>query len=242
MSPGEQLHRQDAAGPCGGRDGQHRRSASGVQDFAEDASPQYAGLAERADADGQQRSAAKEDRKAFEFADRRDDAADNIATRYATMARAGLTVKDLQWPALDRLAIKDSRDLLLIDGFPPHPRAGEAKALVADSLKSDAYRATFEREAAEWATPGVGRQPGLPARTALNESLDQASAATAFPCGCEAKCQDSSISRASCGSPEFVRQAWVAATAQGLKAVGHRPTAGDRCGREQRATPACGRD
>ena len=113
------------------------------------------------------------------------------------MARAGLTVKDLQGPALDRLAIKDSRDLLLIDGFPPHPRASEAKALVADSLKSDAYRATFEREAAEWATPSMGRQPGLPARTASNESLDQASASTASPCSCEAKCQDSSISRAS---------------------------------------------
>jgi hypothetical protein len=30
------------------------------------------------------------------------------------------------------------------------------------------------------------------------------------------------------GSPEFVRQGWVAATAQGLKAVGHTPTAADR--------------
>ena len=30
------------------------------------------------------------------------------------------------------------------------------------------------------------------------------------------------------GSPEFVRQGWIAATAQGLKAVGHTPTAGDR--------------
>ena len=40
------------------------------------ASPQYAGLAERAYADDQQRSLAKEDRKAFEFADRRDEAAD----------------------------------------------------------------------------------------------------------------------------------------------------------------------
>jgi hypothetical protein len=30
------------------------------------------------------------------------------------------------------------------------------------------------------------------------------------------------------GSPEFVRQGWIAATAQGLKAVGHSPTAGDR--------------
>ena len=30
------------------------------------------------------------------------------------------------------------------------------------------------------------------------------------------------------GSPEFARQGWIAATAQGLKAVGHTPTAGDR--------------
>jgi len=30
------------------------------------------------------------------------------------------------------------------------------------------------------------------------------------------------------GSPEFVRQGWIAATAQGLKAVGHTPTAGDQ--------------
>jgi hypothetical protein len=30
------------------------------------------------------------------------------------------------------------------------------------------------------------------------------------------------------GSPEFVRQAWIAASAQGLKAVGHTPTPGDK--------------
>jgi hypothetical protein len=30
------------------------------------------------------------------------------------------------------------------------------------------------------------------------------------------------------GSPEFVRQGWIAAAAQGLKAVGHTVTAGDR--------------
>ena len=30
------------------------------------------------------------------------------------------------------------------------------------------------------------------------------------------------------GSPEFVRQGWIAATAQGLKAVGHTATVGDR--------------
>ena len=86
-------------------------------------SPQYAGLAERAYAEEQQRTAAKEDRKALEYASRRDDAADSIAGRYATMASAGLTIKDLQGPALERLAVKDSRDLLLIDGFPTHPRA-----------------------------------------------------------------------------------------------------------------------
>ena len=30
------------------------------------------------------------------------------------------------------------------------------------------------------------------------------------------------------GSPEFIRQGWIAAAAQGLKAVGHTPTIGDR--------------
>ena len=58
-----------------------------------EASPQHAGLAERAHADDQQRSATKEDRKAFEYASRRDDAANSIADRYATMASAGLTVR-----------------------------------------------------------------------------------------------------------------------------------------------------
>ena len=285
-----------------------------------EASPQYAGLAERAYADDQQRSVAKEDRKAFEFADRRDDAADSIAARYTTMARAGLTVKDLQGPALDRLAIKDSRDLLLIDGLPPHPRAGEAQTLVADSLKSDAYRATFDRETAEWSTPGVGRQPGISSgiwpRTATIDSPEPASQSPASPADAKQSVKtpvsaerpgtetnsirsDGDIAekrRASLcpvppledrfnvkriglvekeyhfrdqagkvaftdkfmsmstgsespaaikamvdraaergwetvrlnGSPEFVRQGWIAATAQGLKAVGHTVTAGDR--------------
>jgi len=280
------------------------------------ASPQHAGLAERAYAQDQQRSAAKEDRKAFEYASRRDDAANSIADRYATMASAGLTVKDLQGPALDRLAIKDSRDLLLIDGFPPHPRAGESKALVVDSLKSDSYRTTFNRETAEWAMSGVGRQPGPTSRTASNEALDQASAASASPAepkqsakappsaerngtdinsmrsegdsvekaravfrpvppledrfnvkriglaekeyhfrdqagkvaftdkfmsistGSEsAAAIKAMVDRAAergwetvrlSGSSEFVRQGWIAATAQGLKAVGHTVTAGDR--------------
>ena len=277
-----------------------------------EASPQYAGLAERAYADDQQRSATKEDRKALEFADRREDAADSIAARYATMARAGLTVKDLQGPALDRLAIKDSRDLLLIDGFPPHLRAGEAKALVADSLKSDAYRAAFDRETAEWTTHDVGRQPGLAARAPTNELGDRAIPAPASQTNLKQGVKTPEVSeqggadinsmrsagenaqkrraippledrfnvkriglvekvyhfrdqagkvaftdkfmsistgsespaaikamvdRAAergwetvklIGSPEFVRQGWIAATAQGLKAVGHTPTAGDR--------------
>ena len=45
----------------------------------QEVSPQYAGLAERAYADEQQRSAEKEDRKTLEYASRRDDAADSIA-------------------------------------------------------------------------------------------------------------------------------------------------------------------
>ena len=147
----------------------------------QEVSPQHAGLADRAYADEQQRSAAKEDRKAFEYASRRDDAADSIAGRYATMVSAGLTVKDLQGPALERLAIKDSRDLLLIDGFPPHPRASEAKVLVSDSLKSEAYRATFDRETAEWASPGVGRPAGISARTVSGELPDQVRASIAMP-------------------------------------------------------------
>lgn len=273
-------------------------------------SPQYAGLAERAYAEDQQRSAAKEDRKALEYASRRDDAADSIAGRYATMASAGLTIKDLHGPALDRLAVKDSRDLLLIDGFPPHPRASEAKALVADSMKSDAYLATFDRETAEWAMPGVGRTTSLSARPVAGELPEQVRASGAKPdakqggtaprpaerVGADINSMRSegdtaekrraipplqdrfnvkrigliekeyhfrdqagkvaftdrfmSISTASespaaikamvdraaergwetvrlTGSPEFVRQGWIAATAQGLKAVGHTATVGD---------------
>jgi hypothetical protein len=274
-------------------------------------SPQYAGLAERAYAEDQQRSAAKEDRKALEYVSRRDDAADSIAGRYATMASAGLTIKDLQGPALERLAVKDSRDLLLIDGFPPHPRASEAKALVADSMKSDAYLATFDRETAEWAMPGVGRTTSFSARAASGEPPEQVRASSAMPeakqggtaprseerVGADINLMRSegdtaekrraippledrfnvkriglidkeyhfrdqagkvaftdklmSISTGSespaaikamvdraaergwetvrlVGSPEFVRQGWIAATAQGLKAVGHTATPGDR--------------
>ena len=274
-------------------------------------SPQYASLAERAHAEEQQRSAAKEDRKALEYASRRDDAADSIAGRYATMASAGLTIKDLQGPALDRFAVKDSRDLLLIEGFPPHPRASEAKALVADSMKSDAYRATFDRETAEWAMPGVVRATSFSARAVSGELPEQVRAPSAMPdakqggtaprseerVGADINSMRSegdtaekrraippledrfnvkrigliekeyhfrdqagkvaftdkfmSISTGSespaaikamvdraaergwetvrlIGSPEFVRQGWIAATAQGLKAVGHTATPGDR--------------
>jgi hypothetical protein len=274
-------------------------------------SPQYAGLAERAYAEEQQRSAAKEDRKALEYASRRDDAADSIAGRYATMASAGLTIKDLQGPALDRLAGKDSRDLMLIDGFPPHARASEAKALIADSLKSDVYRATFDRETAEWAMPGAGRPTGTPTRLVSDEIPDQLRAPAAIPdakpggkapqsaeqaatdinsmrsegdtaekrraippledrfnvkrigliekeyhfrdqagkvaftdkfmsisTGSESPAAiKAMVDRAAergwetvrlVGSAEFVRQGWIAATAQGLKAVGHTVTAGDR--------------
>jgi hypothetical protein len=274
-------------------------------------SPQYADLAERAYAEEQQRSAAKEDRKTLEYASRRDDAAESIAGRYATMASAGLTIKDLQGPALDRLAIRDSRDLLLIEGFPPHPRASESKALVSDSLKSDAYRATFDRETAEWATPGVVRATSFSARAVSDELLERARTSGAMPdvkqggttsrsaepvaadinamrpegdtaekrraippledrfnvkriglvekeyhfrdqagkvaftdkfmsisTGSESPAAiKAMVDRAAergwetvrlNGSPEFVRQGWIAATAQGLKAVGHTVTAGDR--------------
>jgi hypothetical protein len=276
-----------------------------------DVSPQYAGLAERAYVEEQQRSSAKEDRKALEYASRRDDAANSIAGRYATMASAGLTIKDLQGPALERLAIKDSRDLLLIEGFPPHPRASEAKAMVAESLVSDAYRVTFDRETAEWTTPGAVRPAGTPARAVSEEIPDQLRASAAMPdakpSGKASPSADlpstninsmrsdgdtaekrraippledrfnvkriglvekeyhfrdqagkvaftdkfMSISTGSQspaaikamvdraaergwgtvrlnGSPEFVRQGWIAATAQGLKAVGHTATVGDR--------------
>ena len=274
-------------------------------------SPQYAGLAERAYAEEQQRSAAKEDRKALEYANRRDNAADSIAGQYATMASAGLTIKDLQGPARDRLATNDSRDLLLIEGFPPHPRASEAKALVADSMKDDAYRATFDRETSEWAMPGVGLATSTSARAvsgALPEQVRDSGAMldanqvgttprSAQRVGADINSMRSegdttekrraippledrfnvkrigliekeyhfrdqagkvaftdkllSISTGSespaaikamvdraaergwetvrlNGSPEFVRQGWIAATAQGLKAVGHTAKVGDR--------------
>ena len=289
-------------------------------------SPQYAGLAERAYAEEQQRSAAKEDRKALEYASRRDDAADSIAGRYATMARAGLTIKDLQGPALDRLAVKDSRDLLLIEGFPPHPRASEAKALVADSMKSDAYRATFDRETAEWAMPGVGRATSFSARAGSGQLPEQVRASGAMPDAKQGGIAPRSAERVGAdinsmrsegdtaekrraippledrfnvkrvgliekeyhfrdqagkvaftdkfmsistgsespaaikamvdraaergwetvrlnGSQEFIRQGWIAATAQGLKGVGHTATVGDReAAAKERARLQVGQD
>jgi hypothetical protein len=281
------------------------------QTALKEVSPQYVGLAERAYAEELQRSAAKEDRKALEYASRRDDAADSIAGRYATMASAGLTIKDLQGPALDRLAVKDSRDLLLIEGFPPHPRASETRALIADSLKSDAYRVTFDRETSEWAMPGTGRATSSSARAVSGELPEQVRTSVAMPdakqrgtapqsaepvaadinsmrsegdnaekrraippledrfnvkrigliekeyhfrdqagkvaftdkllsisTGSESPAAiKAMVDRAAergwetvrlVGSPEFVRQGWIAATAQGLKAVGHTVTAGDR--------------
>ena len=274
--------------------------------------PGYAGLADRAFADDQQKSAAKEDRKSIEFADRRNDAAHEIATRYANMKQAGLSVKDLQGPAVDRLAVMDSRALLLLEGQPPHAREGEAWALVAESMKSAAYRATFARETAEWTVSDTGRHAGgaanvskidAPERTAavptaaadkkqaskeavapdkegtgsnsMRAEGDTSAKRRAIPpledrfnvvkSGLAAKeyhfrdqagkvaftekmfsLNTTSESPAAIkamveraaergwetvslkGSPEFVRQGWIAANAQGLKAVGHTPTPGDQ--------------
>jgi hypothetical protein len=209
------------------------------------------------------------------------------------------------------LAVKDSRDLLLIEGFPPHPRASETRALIADSLKSDAYRATFDRETAEWAMPGVGRATSISTRAVSGGLPEQAPGSGTMPdanqggtaprsaepvtAGINSMRSEGdttekrraippledrfnikrlgliekeyhfmdqagkvaftdkfmSISTSSespaaikamvdraaergwetvrlIGSPEFVRQGWIAATAQGLKAVGHTATVGDR--------------
>lgn len=280
-----------------------------------EASPEFASLADRAFAEDQQKSAAKEARKSREFADRRDDAAAGITARYENLARAGLSISDLQGPALERLARLDSRDVLLTEGYPPHLRAGEVKALVAESLKVEGYRATFDREYAEWAAPEGGRWSGVAESTRTIGAKDRADAdsnigieqprgpkasevvsAAAGPNSIrsiddsaeksshvvrpvppledrfnvmrtglvekEYRFRDQtgkiaftdklmSISTASespaaikamvdraaergwakvslKGSPEFVRQAWIAADAQGLKAVGHRATPADR--------------
>ena len=297
-----------AAGTMGDTADQHQTYKAALIE----AGPGYASLAARAFADDQQKSAAKEDRKAIEYADRRNDAAQEIATRYANMKQAGLSVKDLQGPAVDRLAIMDSRALLLLEGQPPHAREGEARALVAESMKSAAYRTTFTRETAEWTMADTGHRAGGAANATKIDAREQTAAA---PAGAADQNQSSKdavapewegtgsnsmraegdttakrraippledrfnvvknglvgkeyhfrdqagkvaftekmfslnttsespaaikamVERAAergwetvslKGSPEFVRQGWIAANAQGLKAVGHTPTPGDR--------------
>ena len=300
--------KERAAGTMGDTADQHQTYKAALLDVG----PGYASLADRAFADDQQNSAAKEDRKSIEFADRRNDAAQEIATRHANMKQAGLSVKDLQGPAVDRLAVMDSRALLLLEGQPPHSREGEARALVAESMKSAAYRATFTRETAEWTVSDTGRQAGAAGNAAKSEAREQTAAT---PTGVADQKQSSKDAVASeregtgsnsmraegdtsakrraippledrfnivksglvakeyhfrdqagkvaftekmfsldttsespaaieamveraaergwetvslKGSPEFVRQGWIAANAQGLKAVGHAPTPGDR--------------
>jgi hypothetical protein len=274
--------------------------------------PTSVNLADRAFADDQHKSAAKEGRKSIEFANRRNDAAQEIATRYANMKQAGLSVKDLQGPAVDRLAVMDSRALLLLEGQPPHAREGEARALVAESMTSAAYRAAFTRETAEWTLSDAGRQAGGAANVARIDAREQTAAASAGATDQKQSSKDAvspdregtgsnsmrsegdtsakrraippledrfnivksglvakeyrfrdqagkvaftekmlslnttsespaaikaMVERAAergwetvslKGSPEFVRQGWIAANAQGLTAVGHTPTSGDR--------------
>ena len=169
--------RDRAAGMMGDTADQHQTYKAALIEVG----PGYASLADRAFADDQQKSAAKEDRKSLEFADRRNDAAQEIATRYANMKQAGLSVKDLQGSAVDRLAVMDSRALLLLEGQPPHAREGEARALVAESMKSDAYRATFTRETAEWTMSDAGRQLAGSASVAKIDAREQTAAAPTVP-------------------------------------------------------------
>ena len=165
--------KERAAGTMGGTADQHQTYKAALIEVG----PGYASLADRAFADDQQKSAAKEDRKSIEFADRRNDAAQEIATRYANMKQAGLSVKGLQGPAVDRLAVMDSRALLLLEGQPQHAREGEARALVAESMKSAAYRATFTRETAEWSVSDTGRQASGAANVAKIDAREQTAAA-----------------------------------------------------------------
>ena len=297
-----------AAGTMGDTADQHQTYKTALTEVG----PGYASLADRAFADDQQKSAAKEARKAIEYADRRNDAAQEIATRYANMKVAGLSVKDLQGPAVDRLAVMDGRALLLLEGQPPHAREGEARALVAESMKSPAYRATFTRETAEWTMSDTGRQAGGATNVAKIDTREQTAAASTSAADQKQSSKDASaperegtgsnsmraegetsakrraippledrfnvvksglvakeyhfrdqagkvaftekmfslnttsespaaikamVDRAAergwetvslKGSPEFVRQGWIAANAHGLKAVGHTPTPGDR--------------
>lgn len=296
-----------AAGTMGDTADQHQTYKAALIEVG----PGYASRADRAFADDQQRSAAKEDRKSFEFADRRNEAAQEIATRYANMKQAGLSVKDLQRSAVDRLAVMDSRALLLLEGQPHHAREGEARALVAESMKSAAYRATFTRETAEW-TADTGRQAGAAANVARTDAREQTAAAPTAAADQKQSSKDAAASEREGagsnsmraegdtsakrraippledrfnvvksglvakefhfrdqagkvaftekmfslnttsespaaskamveraaergwetvslrGSPEFVRQGWIAASAHGLMAVGHTPTPGDR--------------
>lgn len=275
-----------------------------------------AGEADSLDLDGHQTTQGGERPQAVglvgRVAEAQRAAADSIPTRYSTMASAGLSVKDLRRPTLDRLAIKDSRGLTLIEGYPPHPRADESKGLVSDSLMSDAYRATFDREKAEWESQSGGRQAGIAGQTAASTPRGQAGTPpepstaaqhrdkTAAPTertetesnsmraekgnaakrhaippledrfnviriglvekqyhfrdqagkvaftdkfmsistGSESPAAiQAMVDRAAergwktvrlNGSSEFVRQGWIAATAQGLRVVGHAATIGDR--------------
>ena len=299
--------KERAAGSMGDTADQHLRYKAALIEVGSG----YVGLADRAFADDQQKSAAKEDRKASEYADRRNDAAQEIATRYANMKQAGLSVKDLQGLAVDRLAVMDSRSLLLLEGQPPHAREGEAKALVAESMKSAAYRTTFTRETAEWTVSDTGRQAGPAGNAAKIEAREQPAAAPIAAADQKQSSKDAiapdregsgsnsiraegdtsakrraippledrfnivksglvakeyhfrdqagkvaftekmfslktnsespaaikaMVERAAergweavnlKGSPEFVRQGWIAVNAHGLKAVGHTPTPGD---------------
>ncbi len=297
-----------AAGSMGDTADQHQTYKAALIEVG----PGYASQAARALAEDQQKSAAKEERKAIEFANGRNDAAQEIATRYANMKQAGLSVKDLQGPAVDRLAVMDSRALLLLEGQPAHARESEARALVAESMKSAAYRATFTRETAEWTMSDTGRQAGAAANAAKSEVREQTPVAPTVAAEQKQSSKDAAaperegtgsnsmraegdtgakrraipplddrfnivknglvakeyyfrdqagkvafteqmfrlnttsespaaikamVERAAergwetvrlKGSPEFVRQGWIAANAQGLKAVGHTPTRADR--------------
>ena len=297
-----------AAGTMGDTADQHQTYKAALIEVG----PGYAGLADRAFAEDQQKSAAKEDRKSIEFAGRRNDAAQEIVTRYANLKQAGLSVRDLQGPAIDRLAVMDSRALLLLEGQPAHAREGEARALVAESMKSAAYRATFTRETAGWTVLDTGRQAGAAGNASKSDVREQTAATPTGAADRKQPAQDAvvperegtgsnsmraegdtsakrraippledrfnvvksglvakeyhfrdqagkvaftermfslnttsespaaikaMVERAAergwetvslKGSPEFVRQGWIAANAQGLKAVGHTPTPGDR--------------
>ena len=71
-----------------------------------------------------------------------------------------------------------------------------------------------------------------PGKIAFSESLHKLSSQTDSPAAVKAMV-DRALERGwetvrVSGSSEFTRQAWIAATAHGLKAIGHTPTLGDR--------------